>query len=367
MQRTSGAWSALAVAALAAIGAFVISNVPTRAADDDSQDGRIVDLSADGTGGLGHSGSAPAAAEQAPAEPTYWLGIQGQPLDSAVLRTHLQLADDVGVVVENIVKDSPAAKAGLRVHDILIAVNGEQITDMTVLQHAVAASQGKPVALKLIRLAKEETLEVTPEPRPERLAAQDFANPLLDPAHGNLPMGDWQELLQRLQQNQFGENGARMFGNGMVFNMPGFGAAQIPNGVAVSITRNGDGPATVTVKKGDQTWTVQGDDAEAIKNLPDDVRPFVERLLASQQQGGAGNWEGVFNRNLEGILPDGLGRFNHDLHERAAELGGRAEQLNRDMMQRLEEMEKRIEELQQQLEHGSSPDQGNHEADPAKI
>ena len=44
-------------------------------------------------------------------------------------------------------------------------------------------------------------------------------------------------------------------------------------------TRPGDQPATVTVKKGDKTWTVKGDDEKALKELPDDVRPFVAQML----------------------------------------------------------------------------------------
>src|SRR5262245_58203379 len=100
MQKTCGAWSALAIVAMAAGGALFALHGPAFAADEEGQDGRIVDLSAEGTGGIDH---AAAADHQEAAEPTYWLGIQGQPLDSPVLRTHLQLADDVGVVVENVV------------------------------------------------------------------------------------------------------------------------------------------------------------------------------------------------------------------------------------------------------------------------
>ena len=94
-------------------------------ADDEQQDGPIVAISPDG--GELHADVAHDEGQADP-EPAYWLGIQGQPLDSAVLRTHLQLADEVGVVVEDVVKDSPAEKAGLRRHDVLIDVNGEQIS-----------------------------------------------------------------------------------------------------------------------------------------------------------------------------------------------------------------------------------------------
>ena len=46
------------------------------------------------------------------------LGRCSLSFESEVLRTHLQLAEDMGVVVEDVIADSPAAKAGLRKHDI---------------------------------------------------------------------------------------------------------------------------------------------------------------------------------------------------------------------------------------------------------
>jgi hypothetical protein len=356
-----------AMVALTACAVLAIGR-PVFAAEGEEEEGRIVELSADGDV---HEHAAAEAEDQAPAQPAYWLGVQGEPITSSVLRTHLQLANDVGIVVANVVKDSPAEKAGLRVDDVLLAVNGEQFTDMGVLQQAVAASNGKPIELKLIRLAKETTIEATPEPRPEHLAVDELGNGLngLNQFHGNLPMGDLQGLLQQLQQNGV-PGGARLFGPGMVFN--GQAMAQIPGGVQVSITRKNDEPPTVMVKKGDQTWTIKGDDQEAIAKLPDDVRPFVERMLAGQQAGGAQLQ--LFNGDLGGILPNALGQFEVDingqaeaLQQRAEALNNRAEEMNRNMMRRMEEMEQRLQQMQQRLERANSPENGNQAADPSKA
>lgn len=358
-RKLRGAGSALAVMGLVAVGAMA-AYTQQATADDQTEEGRIVDLSADGAGGLNRD-KAPAE-EREQAKPTYWLGIQGQPLDSAVLRTHLQLADDVGVVIENVMKDSPAEKAGLRQHDILIGVNGDQITDMTVLQHAVAASKGKPVELKLIRLAKEMSIEITPEVMPEHLAAEMQGN---EP-QGNMPMGDLQGMLEQLQRNGLG-GGARVFGPGMILNGQQLGLQSLPGGVQVSITRENDKPAKVTVRKGDQSWTVEGDDQEALKKLPDDVRPFVEQLLRSQQP-GAGVFQGMLGGDGQGVLPDNLGRFNFGLDgERAQALGHRAEEASQRMQKRLEQLEKQLEQLQQRFDHGDSHDGANPATDPTKT
>ena len=332
------------------------------AADEEGQEGRIVDLSAQGADAALNDPNVENA-DQAPAEPTYWLGIQGQPLDSPVLRTHLQLADDVGVVVENVMKDSPAEKAGLRNHDVLINVNGEQITDMTVLQHAVAASNGKPIEVKLIRLAKEMSIEITPEERPANLQVDN-----LDQLHGDMPMGELQGMLKQLQQNGLG-GGVRLFGPGMVLNGQQFGHGEmnLPEGMQVSVTRENNQPATVTIRKGDQEWTVKDGDEEAIKNLPDDVRPIVEQLLANQQPGG-GAFQGVFNGNdIQAMLPDNLGNFQLHMNERADALREQAQGINERMLKRIEQLEKQLNQLQEQLDEQGSPDHGNAAADPTKA
>ncbi len=363
MSRTEsrGVWDTLLIVAVAAL-AVTFAHAKPAVADDDQQEGRIVDLSADG-GGANHDASA--EAESAPAGPTYWLGLQGSPIDSAVLRTHLQLADDVGVVVEDVVPDSPAAKVELRKHDILLEVNGEQISDWNVLKNAVAASAGKPLDLKLIRLAKEMTISVTPEEAPaEVVAAQQRAQ-----LHGDMPMDQLQGLLRQLPQGNL-PGGMRVFGQGMIGGGPRLDMGQIPGGVSVSITRDGDGPAKITVQKGEETWTIEGDDKEAIAKLPDDVRPFVEQML-NGQAGGA-----VHFGDLQGLLPDQLGNFdfNFDVNglegaarARAGAAVERAESASKRLMERMEQLEQQLDQLREQL-HEEMPAEGaNPPTDPTKT
>jgi hypothetical protein len=69
----------------------------------------------------------------------------------------------------------------------------------------------------------------------------------------------------------------RSFGPGVI--MGGRGFANIPNGVSVSIQKENGQPARITVKRGDETWEVVGDDPESLKKLPEDLRPFVEQML----------------------------------------------------------------------------------------
>ena len=85
----------------------------------------------------------------------------------------------------------------------------------------------------------------------------------------------------------------RNFGPGVIVGSDPF--AGLPNGVSISIQKQNDKPTHITVQRGDDKWDITGDDAEALKKLPDDLRPAVERMLhggggMGGAMGGAGNF-----------------------------------------------------------------------------
>ncbi len=242
-----------------------------------------------------------------PKKPTYWIGIRGRRVMSPVLRTQFQLAGDLGVVVEEVVPDSPAAKADLRKHDVILNAGGEPVLDMTVLQNLVRETGAKPIELQIIRLAKETTLTVVPEQPPKR-AFSGFENPNNNPLfgfRGQLGLHDLgqseqlRKMLESLQQ-QRGVDGGGLFG-------PGVMMGEMPNGVAVTMTREGNGPVKITVKQGDQSWDIVGDDQKAIEQLPENVRPIVESMLRKK---------GAFN----GINQLQLNFGGHDLGQQMKQL-----------------------------------------------
>ena len=53
-----------------------------------------------------------------------WLGIMTAPVPQS-LHEHLQIEDGFGIQIHQVVDDSPAAKAGLRHHDILMRFNDQ--------------------------------------------------------------------------------------------------------------------------------------------------------------------------------------------------------------------------------------------------
>jgi membrane-associated protease RseP (regulator of RpoE activity) len=367
-------WSKLAAATLllaAPATAVVIGQSQRALAADEEAEGRIVEISPSGDElPATEEGENDASVEA----PKYWIGLQGRPIDSPVLRTHLQLADDVGVLVENVVPGSPAEKAGLRQHDIIIAVDGEPISAVTALQEVVAERGKKAIELKVIRLAKERKISVTPEDMPADLQVNPSGS---DRAGVGGPLPAFDAIMRQFQQGGV-PGGVRVFGPGMVLGGQAFDPNQVPHGVSVSITREGEGPAEITVKKGGENWKLKSDDEEALKKLPDDVRPFVTQMLEGTRPGQPVQQGAMrFNfRDFQNMLPNDLGPFDVEigglpdqqaLQKRADEVRKRTEEASRRLLERMEEMEKRMQEMQKQMQENSEPGRTNDPDDASQT
>jgi len=61
-----------------------------------------------------------------------------------------------------LVKDGPAMRAGLREHDVVLAINGETLIDGLRFLEVVRESAGKPLAMQLVRDGAPLTINVTP-------------------------------------------------------------------------------------------------------------------------------------------------------------------------------------------------------------
>lgn len=97
-----------------------------------------------------------------------YLGIQLIEM-TPELREHFGAPRDAGVLVGGVEKDSPAAKAGVQVGDIVTAADGERIESTHDLSHAVRARKaGETVKLDLSRDRAKKQLTVTVAERPAR-------------------------------------------------------------------------------------------------------------------------------------------------------------------------------------------------------
>ncbi len=103
-----------------------------------------------------------------------YIGVQLIPLDAKIAKDYNQdpnslfvLPERSGALVQSILSDSPAEKAGLRRGDLIIFADDEMIPDPSVLLEKVErAVIGKSFDLKLIRNNREINLSIKPEALP---------------------------------------------------------------------------------------------------------------------------------------------------------------------------------------------------------
>jgi serine protease Do len=89
-----------------------------------------------------------------------WLGVSIQPL-SPELAKSFGAKDTKGVLISDVVPDSPAAKAGIQPGDILLEFDGKKTDGPGDLQRAVGlAAPGNSAKMKVWRDQGEKTLEV---------------------------------------------------------------------------------------------------------------------------------------------------------------------------------------------------------------
>jgi serine protease Do len=98
-----------------------------------------------------------------------WLGVAIQDLSSE-LATQFGISDTKGVLVSDVMEDSPAKKAGFERADVIVEYDGKPMDSPTHLRNAVAQTPiGKKVSVKLIRDKKPKTIEVTIVEQPKSL------------------------------------------------------------------------------------------------------------------------------------------------------------------------------------------------------
>jgi hypothetical protein len=89
------------------------------------------------------------------------LGIVVERVSSA-LADQLALGSDEGLVIKDVKPSSPAERAGLRKHDILVKVNGKAVTGPEELRRDVEAGLKNGMELEILRRGKRETVKVEP-------------------------------------------------------------------------------------------------------------------------------------------------------------------------------------------------------------
>jgi serine protease Do len=92
-----------------------------------------------------------------------WLGVSVQQLTPDIA-TAMGLEKSTGALVSDVVEGSPAAKAGMKVGDVILQYNGQEVNHSSDLPILVARTKvGQTVPLKIFRSKQEVGLSVTVE------------------------------------------------------------------------------------------------------------------------------------------------------------------------------------------------------------
>ena len=92
-----------------------------------------------------------------------WMGVTAQRVTRDIAES-MGLDQTRGALVSEVVKDGPAARAGIKVGDLIIELNGKQIKDANDLPILVArAAPGEKIRVKILRDKRELTIPVQVE------------------------------------------------------------------------------------------------------------------------------------------------------------------------------------------------------------
>ena len=96
----------------------------------------------------------------------YRIGVTLAEADDT-LRAQLKLAAGEGLVVTEVVPETPAAKAGLKPHDVLVKLDGKRLTTVEAINTQIQEIKDRSVPLEFLRGGKEMSLELAPQKNQE--------------------------------------------------------------------------------------------------------------------------------------------------------------------------------------------------------
>ena len=107
------------------------------------------------------------------------IGVMGQDIDPQLAKA-MGLSRSDGAVITKVVPKSPAANAGLKTGDIILAANGHDIENFAQLRNLVGLMRvGDKVEMKILRDNKPQTITVSVGKSTEQAATSSDLSPLL--------------------------------------------------------------------------------------------------------------------------------------------------------------------------------------------
>jgi membrane-associated protease RseP (regulator of RpoE activity) len=234
---------------------------------------------------------------------SFWIGVQVAPVPDIFLSHFDVKKEDAGrVVVEQVVPDSPAAKAGLKRGDVILQFAGKEINTLHDLVGQVSETKETTKPIQIIRNGAKIDLNITPAPRPiEQTIIQGnpmfpgraiMPQPLLPPPGMKLGPEIWigprdpqkmmREMEEYFRQMQGGVDSDQLLILPDQDNQSAKNTSSSGKHLSVSSITDKDGKTKIRVKQilksGDsneeKNWEV-----EKIDDLPEEIRNEVKMLF----------------------------------------------------------------------------------------
>ncbi|MFC1758055.1 PDZ domain-containing protein [Planctomycetota bacterium] len=238
--------------------------------------------------------------------------------------------DEEGVSVGEVLPGSPAEKAGLKRGDRILSSDDFAVAELSDLVDAVQTEE--TITMKIRRGDETIEVEVTPAERPRDLDGRRAP-------WGNIHLDErWEGLMPHLRGMVDGD--LEDFDISMIHPGVVIGPAELPKGVSITVQRDGDGPAKIAIKRGNDSWEVTED---SIDELPDDLQGPAKKVLSAVGGRTLLRRPGV-ERQFERILP-GL----RAAPEKRIRRRPRNDSENKELRSQLEDMRNEIQELREML------------------
>jgi serine protease Do len=105
-----------------------------------------------------------------------YIGVSLQSIDSDNMASAFGVPKGTGEVVRTVVPGGPAAQAGLQQGDVIVKINGQQVTQDQTVSYLVANQKvGAKIPLEIIRNGKHGTVYITLADRPTEEALNKIA------------------------------------------------------------------------------------------------------------------------------------------------------------------------------------------------
>jgi PDZ domain len=207
----------------------------------------------------------------------YWIGVQINEVSPA-LRAQLNLEDGKGVLVGEVLPDSPASHGEIKQYDILLAIGDQKLGGNEDVLKAIKAADGKEIRLTLLRGGSERSITLKPAERPK-----EPTNSARAPEYITHDVLSWLNQVQPgarininrepLDFNVVRPRAALVLHDHLV-RTP---TTELPESLSITVTREGKNPAKISIKQKERQIETTEDKLDAI---PEDLRRYVESMLS---------------------------------------------------------------------------------------